>query len=1053
MILEFEDPYSGGTLNLRPVIKSGNPSNDIQDDPNRDDPGGVSDPNDPRPTPSRKEVGRIIDGPHLNPNKIEAQVMGCFEDFKLNWHWYLGYASWYAALAAPAIISAMGAIKAAGRGIAGTVGAIAEPQKKLKAAHDNIKNNADSLKQKLTSMANDARKGGANQVITNALETMDEKSQKFKAAVETGRFNKIAKFGLFAAKGSIVVSSWIVVASFLTYHGPEWFQKWAREKLNPDPDAEYGLIQKSIAVLFQTLVVSKSMLAHLALKMNNNFYERCVFSNLAITAVIGAIFGSFIFRGKKTLYTIDETQFKNILKSADDLEKLVKAEAASRLKMFLDDFTKEATGILNGFDDIPQTTKKQYLEVFMGEGSEAAFRIIKDNPNAKVINDSLVKKFNEMEDALKSELRAMGNNVTNITKNEARKVSQGQKQLDDIIESLSKAASRRKFDPRITGDMQLAINSSKGKIFDDIRQSFLSSNRVFKDDMLVDISSGIKNLDDLLESGQITTRQAIKGYKNGVDKNLIKFVDDLVGPQGNIALKEKQRVKKFIETLSSLRTKDDQIKKALEAILGPNGKRDIKANFIDKILRTSKLKKANDAKNLQAAQEAIDEAMASILKINTKMDPAQLKVVEGHIKNAQDQFFKVFRQEYLGTAYNTIADRSSILALRVFIAGVTTAAVLNIVKYTLVRPPQLGTLEGFKAENLAKTLAWDGWLPGLANTEAIENSITYWVELVLGNLRNTPENRKKYPNQAAGSVANTILVTFIFKYNGPGFLKPLFEQGYFDNNSDLSEGSINQIIEKFIEYKVGSGRNDDKFLRAIKQEMGYDKSPDKNNILAKSSRSNIETYWKTKYRPIIGAILCINNGMIEILESLKTDDFFWTLPKYDPPDPNQLQTANGKYGYLYRKLFGWNAKRRKLSIESMERFQRSWLDELGRARKHFQTNTNANEGKNIMNNNQLKHIVRQVMKENYGQGYSDYPYNSEIGMSNEEQQDFIQDWKDFELALVRDESRDTAIEIAKILIKDLELFGDVLDLVGKNQSVATEILKKYREKEDQSKES
>jgi len=58
----------------------------------------------------------------------------------------------------------------------------------------------------------------------------------------------------------------------------------------------------------------------------------------------------------------------------------------------------------------------------------------------------------------------------------------------------------------------------------------------------------------------------------------------------------------------------------------------------------------------------------------------------------------------------------------------------------------------------------------------------------------------------------------------------------------------------------------------------------------------------------------------------------------------------------------------------------------------------------------------------------------------------MQDWKDFELSLVRDESRNTAIEVAKILVKDLELFGDVVDLVGKNQSVATEILKNLKKK-------
>ena len=38
-----------------------------------------------------------------------------------------------------------------------------------------------------------------------------------------------------------------------------------------------------------------------------------------------------------------------------------------------------------------------------------------------------------------------------------------------------------------------------------------------------------------------------------------------------------------------------------------------------------------------------------------------------------------------------------------------------------------------------------------------------------------------------------------------------------------------------------------------------------------------------------------------------------------------------------------------------------------------------------------------------------------------------------------------AIKVAKILVKDLELFGDVIDLVGKNQSVATEILKNFRD--------
>ena len=100
----------------------------------------------------------------------------------------------------------------------------------------------------------------------------------------------------------------------------------------------------------------------------------------------------------------------------------------------------------------------------------------------------------------------------------------------------------------------------------------------------------------------------------------------------------------------------------------------------------------------------------------------------------------------------------------------------------------------------------------------------------------------------------------------------------------------------------------------------------------------------------------------------------------------------------------------------------------------------------------LSNLVKDTILEYRAlDNYNQYPYNSEIGSSEEEQKDFIEDWKDFELSLVRDESRNSAIELAKILIKDLELFGDVIDLVGKNQSVGTEILKKIRIKQKESK--
>jgi hypothetical protein len=53
--------------------------------------------------------------------------------------------------------------------------------------------------------------------------------------------------------------------------------------------------------------------------------------------------------------------------------------------------------------------------------------------------------------------------------------------------------------------------------------------------------------------------------------------------------------------------------------------------------------------------------------------------------------------------------------------------------------------------------------------------------------------------------------------------------------------------------------------------------------------------------------------------------------------------------------------------------------------------------------------------------------------------------KSLSLELVRDETRDTAIQLAKLLVRDLELFEDVLDLAGQNQSVGEEILRKLKE--------
>ena len=103
----------------------------------------------------------------------------------------------------------------------------------------------------------------------------------------------------------------------------------------------------------------------------------------------------------------------------------------------------------------------------------------------------------------------------------------------------------------------------------------------------------------------------------------------------------------------------------------------------------------------------------------------------------------------------------------------------------------------------------------------------------------------------------------------------------------------------------------------------------------------------------------------------------------------------------------------------------------------------------IMSEESLSEMVKKILTENSGKGYSQYPYGSSVRDDEEPAQDYMEDWKALSVNLIRDESRDTAISIAKILVKDLELFEDVLDLAGQNQSVGQEILRKLQELEEE----
>ncbi len=99
----------------------------------------------------------------------------------------------------------------------------------------------------------------------------------------------------------------------------------------------------------------------------------------------------------------------------------------------------------------------------------------------------------------------------------------------------------------------------------------------------------------------------------------------------------------------------------------------------------------------------------------------------------------------------------------------------------------------------------------------------------------------------------------------------------------------------------------------------------------------------------------------------------------------------------------------------------------------------------VMKNDDIRTLIREAFTDKV---YGQYPYSHKVGDEQEPKEDYVEEWKRFCLEIVQDKSKSRAIALAKILIKDVELFEDVLDLAGQNQSVGSEILRKMQKEDD-----
>jgi len=152
--------------------------------------------------------------------------------------------------------------------------------------------------------------------------------------------------------------------------------------------------------------------------------------------------------------------------------------------------------------------------------------------------------------------------------------------------------------------------------------------------------------------------------------------------------------------------------------------------------------------------------------------------------------------------------------------------------------------------------------------------------------------------------------------------------------------------------------------------------------------------------------------------------------------PDNVNKLNIKQNKWARQAMAAKKKPKKSAFESW------WNDAKQLSRDTWRSLTKET---NTMNNDDIRTLIKEAFTDKV---YGQYPYSHRSGDEEEPKEDYVEEWKRFCMEMVQDKSKERAIAIAKLLVKDVELFEDVLDLAGQNQSVGSEILRKMQKSEE-----
>ncbi len=927
----------------------------------------------------------------------------CFDDLKENFWWYMGLGSIAALTFAPIAVPI---IKALSKGAGGTFNLLAHPPSTIRRWGSKVKK------------VNMGQFTGVLKKIPAAAFKWITFTAQYGLALNQMKSQGLLNKVVGAARTPIMFTKHMVLIAVFTSLGYNFiYKKWIRngnDALLDEVDSDS--FQKTFVLaelMIEFFIHFETAIDRVILMMNPDLERDCIITNTILTG-IGLTFAAQIAApglggGAQGFNFVKLSK----IKSADELGEFVTAQRAIRVEKINKEIISELSSVAKTFG-VSDEVLQSYYKALISSPDDALKIISKkgvmDPKKVKSFHSKSLKVFSKKKEEI---IMALNKEILNNQGTAAKLIGKDTNMrtalrgfVNDtggkVLELTRKLGFLNPNAGTAARQGTSLTNKTAGSL-DDVTKVIANPNLASLSAGSIDeIAKSINATEKMLLNGKITPSEAVSFFHNTMRPGLQEVSKEIIkrSPGLSSVPNMSSKVENLASSLSTLNKNEDLLKTSIQA-LSPSGGSSV--SWIDKLFKTKVWRSDQALVRQKDAISAVVEAKKQILKINSKISPKDLAAIEESVKKTQISLKNASGLiNPAGTAYNKI------IMQRVFISAVTVSVVTALAKE--IFSEDTDDISTWQSDNLARNLAWSGWFPNPTAEDEYAKTIVRLIDRIISkpNVLRTVFDKHIFAKPDAFSENNIINVK---------------TSGDFD-----VLGTVNKL-------RIEKSKNNN-ILSFLEQQLGADLQGEGEISLTPGDKSKA---FREKWYPIIMSILVANSGIVDKMTiKIKRNDSFFRKNRTE------------KLLFLKKDVFVWEGREIEDNLSDWSGKFMSEVERKNLLKTDQDKNTkNLKEKKEMseFDKNALASMVKEVLKENYGKGYNPYPYHSQVGIEEEEAPDFMQDWKDFELSLVRDETRETAITIAKILIKDLELFGDVMDLVGQNQSVATEILKSFRENE------